>query len=69
MNLFINDPQINHKYISKIIGNDYYTMTTHNEQLGRIFRISIRWNFGHLKDKVGKILQPRAPEDLNGPEL
>ncbi len=69
MNLFINDPQINHKYISKIIGNDYYTMTTHNEQLGRIFGISIRWNFGHLKDKVGKILQPRAPEDLNGPEL
>ncbi len=69
MNLFINDPQINHKYISKIIGNDYYTMTTHNEQLGRIFGISLRWNFGHLKDKAGVITRPRDSDDLKAPEL
>ena len=69
MNLFINDPLRNHKYKSKIIGNDEYTMTTRNEQLGRIVGISLRWNFGHLKDQTGKIIQPGTPDDLKVPEI
>ncbi len=69
MNLFINEPLRNHQYISKIIGNDYYTMTTRNEQLGRIVGISLRWNFGHLKDQRGKIEQPITPDDQKVPEI
>jgi len=69
MNLFINEPLKGHKYISKIIGNEYYTMTTKKEQLGRIVGISLRWNFGHLKDRKGKIEQAGTPDDLKVPEF
>lgn len=69
MNLFINEPLKNHKYTSQIIGNENYTMTTRKELRGRIIGISLRWNFGHLKDNNGKITRPETPSDQKIPEI
>lgn len=50
--LSLKDPFKYHRYLTKVIGNDYFRQTIQNEQRGYIVGISLRWNFGRFKERI-----------------
>ncbi len=60
LNISLEDPFSNHRFLKNTIGNDNFIMTTSRERLGRILGFRLEWNFGRLKDKpsAGKQVMP-----------
>lgn len=69
MSLSLTDPFSNHKFISNVIGNDTFIMTSKRENPGRVLGFRLRWNFGRLREKPSNLGDEYAPSDLVRPEL
>lgn len=69
MNISLEDPFSKHRFLKNTIGNDFFSMTTSREQLGRILGFSLEWNFGRLKDKGATTDKSARPSDLSRPTL
>ncbi|MEN6619234.1 MAG: outer membrane beta-barrel family protein [Rikenellaceae bacterium] len=69
MTLSFDEPFKRHRYISNVIGNNSFNMTTTREEPGRVLGFRLTWNFGLLKDKSSIPGSESVPSDLVRPVL
>jgi hypothetical protein len=69
LTLSLSEPFNSHRYISNMIGNSYYNMSTTREMPGRIWGFRLRWSFGRLRDKLSMPGIEAPPADLVRPDL
>jgi len=69
LTLSLEDPFKRHRYISNVIGNRSFNMTTTREEQGRVLGFRLSWNFGRLRDRSSMPGSVGAPSDLARPAL
>ncbi len=69
INIGIIDPYKNYRKHLNTIGDESFRIMSTKETPGRMFSLSVRWNFGRLKEKQSLVKSPSTAPDLVRPSL